>query len=73
MLGHDHVSDDDEPIALPHLFGHGEKQVATLLCAEQGMASIATASDKVQVSGAVKTLGLAMHMSRIRDGINWTR
>jgi hypothetical protein len=37
------------------------------------MASIATASDKVQVSGAVKTLGLAMHMSRIRDGINWTR
>jgi hypothetical protein len=47
------------------LFGHGEKQVATLRCAEQRMASIATAGNKVQVSGAVKTLGLVVHGSRI--------
>ena len=65
VLGHDHVSDDRELIALAHLFEHGEKQVATLRCAEQGMASIATAGNKMQVSGAVKTLGLAVHMSRI--------
>jgi hypothetical protein len=35
VLGHDHVSDDCELIAFAHFFEHGEKQVATLLCAEQ--------------------------------------
>ena len=65
MLRHDHVSDNNELIALAHLFEHGEKQVAMFLCSEEGTALITTAGDKVQVSGAVKTLGLAVHVARV--------
>jgi hypothetical protein len=35
------------------------------LCSEEGTALITTAVDKVQVSGAVKTLGLAVHVARV--------
>jgi len=50
VLVHDHVSDNNELIALAHLFEHGEKLVATFLCSEQGTALITTAGNEVQVS-----------------------
>ena len=61
----DGQSDNNELIALAHLFERGEKQVAMFLCSEQGTALITTAGDKVLVSGAVKTLGLAVHVARV--------
>jgi hypothetical protein len=65
VLGHDHVSHNDEPIALAHLFEHGEKQVATFLCVKQRTALITTAGDEVQVSGSIKTFGLAVHSNKV--------
>ena len=42
------------------------------LCSEEGTALITTAGDKVQVSGAVKTLGLAVHVARVEGrGSGW--
>jgi hypothetical protein len=65
-----HVSNDDEAIALAYLFEHSEKQVATVWCAKKGMTLITAASNEVKVSGAVKTLGLAVHNNKVeeRDG-----
>ena len=65
VLGHHHVSHNDEPIALAHLFEHGEKQVATFLCVEQRTALVTTAGDEVQVSGSIKTFGLVVHSNKV--------
>jgi len=64
VLGHDHVSNDDELIALANLFEHGKKQVATFLCFEEGTALMTTAGNKVKVSGAVKMFWLAVHTKK---------
>jgi hypothetical protein len=47
MLGHDHVADDDERIALAHLFQHRQKKVAAARSAEHRLPAITTASDEM--------------------------
>jgi hypothetical protein len=65
MLGHNHVPNDNELIAPSDLFQDFEKQIATLRRAQQRLTPITTASDKVQVSGAVVSLETPRHGERI--------
>jgi hypothetical protein len=65
VLGHDDVTDNDELIVLADLFEDSQKQIATPLCAKQGLATITTASDEMQVSGAVIASEAPGHEERL--------
>jgi hypothetical protein len=53
VLGHNDISNDDEPIALSHLLQHFEKKVPPARSAEQRLSAIATASDEMKITGAI--------------------
>jgi hypothetical protein len=53
VLRHDHITGYYELMPPAHSFQHGEKQVTTVRSAEQRLPVITTASDEMQVSGAV--------------------
>jgi len=56
VLGHDHVTGNDELIAPANLLQHSQQQVTTASRAEQRLSLITTASDEMKVSGAVVAL-----------------
>ena len=53
VLGHDHVTDDDELVALAHPLQHGQKHAATARRGEKRLSPITTAGDEMQVSSTV--------------------
>ena len=53
VLRHSDVADDDAPIAAAHLLEQLHKQTATLCCAQDRTAVIATRGDEMQVAAAV--------------------
>jgi hypothetical protein len=61
MLGHDHVTENDESIALANFFQNGEKQIAAAGRAQLGPAVITTAGDEVQIAGAIISLEISRH------------
>jgi hypothetical protein len=67
MLGHHHISDHDQPIAPAHPLQHSEKKIATPTRAQHREALIATASDEVQITRAIKTLKKFRHRTRINS------
>jgi hypothetical protein len=67
VLGHDHVAHDYKLITSAHLLQHGQKQVAPRGRAQQGLPAITTASDEMQVPGAIKTLEVAPHRRRLSE------
>ena len=69
VFGHDHVSHDDEAVALAGVFENGEKAVAAAGLPKFWLVAIARASDKVQVMGAVSAMQSARHETHGTDGI----
>jgi len=67
VLGHDDVSDNHEAIPLADLFEDLEEQVAAPGGAEQWLAAITTARDKVKVSGTVVTRKAPGHGRRLES------
>ena len=53
MLGHDHISDDDNSVADSRFFEDAQEEVATLRRAEQRTALVTTEGDEVKISGIV--------------------
>ena len=53
MLGHDHVSDDDNSVADSCFLEGAQKKIATLRRAQQRTALVTAEGDEVKVSGAV--------------------
>jgi hypothetical protein len=53
MLGHDHISDDDNSVADSRLFEDAQEEVATLRRAQQRTPLVTTEGDEVKRSGAV--------------------
>jgi hypothetical protein len=47
VFRHDHIANNDELIALPHLLEHAKKQVPTPRSAEQWLPSVTTAGDEM--------------------------
>jgi hypothetical protein len=70
MVGHHHITDNDERITLSDLLQHSEKQVAAAPRAEQGPSAIATASNEMKIAGAAVAMQVVPHGHRIaaRDG-----
>jgi len=56
MLGHDHEADFDELISPTRLLQHCQKKVTTARSAEQRLSPITTASNEMNVAGAVVAL-----------------
>jgi hypothetical protein len=65
MLGHDHVSDDDELVSLTDLFEDLEKKITPDGAAEQRLTLITTTSDEVKVSGTVVTGETPSHGKKV--------
>ena len=53
MLGHDHITGDDETILLPYLLQDFQKDVAPTHGFQPGVTAIATAGNKVKISAAL--------------------
>jgi hypothetical protein len=70
MFGHDHVSHDDEVVALAGLLHYCEKPVATACGAQERQSAIAGAGDKVQVMGAVGAMQTAGHEEYIVQAVS---
>jgi hypothetical protein len=66
MLGHHDLAQNHESVALSDLFSNGEKQIAPGGRAQPWLAVIATASDEVQVSGAVISVEILGHDGNAR-------
>jgi len=60
VLRHDHVTYDNETVALPYLFEDAQEQI-TPRAAQPALPMIATASDEVQMLGAVIALEVSRH------------
>src|SRR5208283_1125193 len=65
VLGHDHIADNHEAVALPSLFQNREQAVAAGGGAKKRQAPGARASDKVQVMGTVSTMQSTGHTKPI--------
>jgi hypothetical protein len=63
MLRHHYIADDDEVIASTHLLQHSQELITILLVAQQGLATIATGGDEVQVATSVATMETSRHAS----------
>lgn len=66
MLGHHDIAQNHESVALSDLFSNGEKQIAPGSRAQPWLVVIATASDEVQVSGAVISVEILGHDGNAR-------
>jgi hypothetical protein len=53
VLGHHHVSDDRELVALADIIENDEKQVACATGSQEWQAPVATEGDEMEVRGAV--------------------
>jgi hypothetical protein len=65
VFGHDHIADDHKLIAPADLFEDLEKKIAALSAAQQGLATITTTGDEMQVSGAVVAVKAPGHETRL--------
>jgi len=75
VFGHDDVSEDDEVVAAADLFQSFQKQIAMVSAAQQRTPLITTASDEVQVVGALVAAEASGHgatlageFRRVSDG-----
>ncbi len=66
MLRHDDVSEHDEAMLLAYLFEALQKQISPLRGAEPGFSLMTTASDEVEISGAVISLETFGHEEDVR-------
>jgi hypothetical protein len=55
VLGHDHIADHYEAIALAYFFQNAEKQIAAAARGQPRLAMVAAASEEVQVPVAVSS------------------
>ncbi len=53
VLGHDHITDNDELVALAHPLQHGQEHIATARRGEKRLSPITAAGDEMQVSGSI--------------------
>jgi hypothetical protein len=67
MLRHDDKSDHTKPIPISHLLQNLQQKIASLGCAQQGMAIAATPSDEVQSSGLMEALQAPRHAFKIES------
>jgi hypothetical protein len=65
VLGHNHITNDDESIALAHLLQHRQEEVTAARVAEQWLSAITTASNEMEVPAAIVTLEIAPHGYRV--------
>jgi hypothetical protein len=65
MLRHNHITDDDEAIALPHLFKNTKKEIAPRRSLKKRESAITTKGDEVQ-----KSLSVAVIESRHRRSLS---
>ena len=61
VLRHDYIADHDEAIALPNLFEDAQEKITAPCVAQPGLAMVATASDEVEMLGAVVALEAGRH------------
>ena len=61
VIGHGHVTDHDELVALAHLFQNLQKQVAAARGGEPALTMVTTAGEKVQVIISVVALQACRH------------
>ena len=61
MFRHDHISDNNKPIALADLFQNLQEAVALSGFTKQRLSSVTRTRDKVQVMSAVETLQAGRH------------
>jgi hypothetical protein len=61
VLGHDHITEDHESIALSNFFQNGEKQIAPAGRTQSRLTVITTAGDEVQISGAIISFEIPGH------------
>jgi hypothetical protein len=66
VLGHDHVSQDDEAILLASFFQDAQEEIATVGRAQPRPALVATTGDEVEVAGTVVSFEAAGHGLKIR-------
>ena len=59
------MADAGEPIALPDLLEHAQKQIAPLWACQPGLAMITAASDEMQFVGAVVAPGMVGHQTSL--------
>jgi len=61
VLRHEHEAEHDKAMASPDFFQEFEQQIAVVRGAQQRTSPVTTASDKVQIVGAVITLEAARY------------
>ena len=61
VFGHNYITDYHESVALPNLFADTQEQVPPPRAAQPGLATLATASDEVEMLGAVVALEAGRH------------
>src|SRR5438477_2739402 len=66
MIGHYHITDYHESIALTNLFENSQKQVAVARACEPGLAMVTTASQKVEIVVPVVALQTLRHALNCR-------
>ena len=65
VFGHDHIADDHKLIAPADLCEDLEKKIAAFSGAQQGLATITTAGDEMQVSSALVPVKAPGHEQRL--------
>jgi hypothetical protein len=65
VIRHYHITYDHEAIALPDFLEHGKKKIAPPRTRQPRLAMITTASDEVQLIGAVITPGMVGHKASL--------
>jgi hypothetical protein len=65
VVRHGDVAYDYEAITLAHFLEHCQKQIPTLRARQPALPMVATASDEMQVIGAVMALGMVGHTASL--------